>query len=90
MKPRNAQVLKLFWDLPTVSLMDGQRALGMSGGAMTKAISDLRRRGVEISRETRKDPITGTKYPVYRMSSCPLDMAVLILANNVSQGNLFA
>jgi translation elongation factor EF-Ts len=70
MKPRNREVLDLLRSLPTVTLMDATRALGISGGGFTKAVSDLRRRhGFKIAKQTKRDPLTGTRYPVYTLAT---------------------
>jgi hypothetical protein len=68
MKPRNSEVLDLLRDLKTVTPMDAQRALGISGGGLTKALSDLRlKHDVKIHKVTKRDPITGTRYPAYSL-----------------------
>ena len=66
MKPRNAEVLALLQGLGSLSPMDAQRAIGISGGGLTKAISDLRNiHQFNIDTRYRQDPITTTRYPVY-------------------------
>jgi hypothetical protein len=66
MKPRNLEVLGLLHPLGSLSPMDAQRAIGISGGGLTKAISDLRNvHRFNIDTLYRKDPITHTRYPVY-------------------------
>lgn len=68
MKARNMEVLGLLYTLQNVSLMDAQRALGISGGGFTKAVSDLRKKhGFQIRKVTKTDQITGTRYPVYSL-----------------------
>jgi hypothetical protein len=66
MKPRNQAVLGLLQSLGTLSPLDAHRAFGISGGGLTKAISDLRNVHLfNIDTLYRKDPITHTRYPVY-------------------------
>lgn len=69
MKPRNREVLSLLQSINTVTPMDAQRAIGISGGGLTKALSDLRIvHGYRITKVTKTDPITGTRYPQYSLS----------------------
>jgi hypothetical protein len=72
LKPRNREVLDLLRSLHHVTPMDATRAIGISGGGLTKAISDLRiRHGYEISKVTKTDPLTGTRYPSYCLKFTP-------------------
>lgn len=45
-----------------VTAMDAMRALGVTGGSLTKRISDLHRLGFSITRTTHKDPITKRRF----------------------------
>jgi len=69
MEPRNKEVLGLLQHLDDATLMEATRAIGISGGGFTKAISDLRRtHGFSIRKVTKTDPITETRYPVYSLN----------------------
>lgn len=49
----------------TISIREAMDDYGMSGGSLTKYISDLRKQNVNINRVFGKHPITGKRYARY-------------------------
>jgi hypothetical protein len=64
---RHKEVLRLLQRVEGVTPLLALRALGMSGGGLTKAISVLRSCGYRIIRDMHKDPLTGTRYATYTL-----------------------
>lgn len=48
-----------------ISIRDAMAEYGMSGGHLTKVISTMRRNGLPIVKDMRKNIITGRKYARY-------------------------
>lgn len=49
----------------TISVQEGFNDHGLSGGHLTKIISNLRKAGYKIDRKFRKHPVTGKRYARY-------------------------
>lgn len=65
--PNHNKVLQHLEKTGTISIRDAMDDYGLSGGHITKIISDLRKAGYIISREFRKHPVTGRRYARYRL-----------------------
>lgn len=64
-----AAILNHLNKVGSISIREAMDDYGMSGGSLTKYVSNLRKAGHNIHRETRKHPITGRKYARYHLMS---------------------
>lgn len=62
-----AKVVKHITTTGSISIREAMDDYGMSGGCLTKVISDLKKEGYTISRTFRKHPVTGQRYARYSM-----------------------
>lgn len=51
--------------LGTISILEAASDYQLSGGSLTKYISNLRKQGLDIKKEFRKNTITGRRYARY-------------------------
>lgn len=52
----------------SISIRDAMAEHGLSGGHLTKLISTMRRDGLAITSEWRRNPITGRRYKRYSIN----------------------
>lgn len=71
--PLQSQVLSLLRSQGHrgVSGMDAMRFLGVSGGSLTKRLSELRRKGILIYRRDACDPLTKRHYSRWYLGPKP-------------------
>lgn len=67
----------------TISVREAMDDYGLSGGHITKIISNLRKAGVPVEKQMRKHPVTGRRYARYYLMDFPVpakDLDVLAAA----------
>jgi hypothetical protein len=62
-----ATVLNHVNKLGRITIRDAMNDYGLSGGHLTKIVSNLRKQGYDIGRVFKRHPLTGRRYASYSM-----------------------